>query len=409
MRILITFLLALCLNPFFNKTFSNDGRFSFDTQKRSVTIPVHISQNLIILPVRINNSPPLNFILDSGVNTTILTEPLLAQLLNIEPERSAFIMGLGGKGVIEAAMAGGINISLPGISGKNLNMIILPEGVLSFSQFFGFPVHGILGHDFFREFPIRINYRQKTVKIFRQTNYRIPRRAEVIPLTFKNNKPYINVSAIGYDGKIVDSLDLLVDLGASYPVYLNYKYHELSEKIIPSFLGKGLSGELKGKKGRIQKLTIKNFNLKNPTIAYPEKDFLVVSNHMNQWDGIIGGGVLNRFHIIFDYQSQKLVLWKNQDFNNPFTTNLSGIEIIADGDRFDEYKVSYVRQNSTAYEQDIRTGDKLLSLNNRDVENIGMRDLYNLLNQNKGDRINLRIKRDDQVLDKSILLREDLP
>jgi hypothetical protein len=409
MRILITFLLATCLNPLFNIAYSNDGRFSFDKQRRSVTIPVHISQNLIIVPVSINNSPQLNFILDSGVNTTILTEPLLAQLLNIEPERPAFIMGLGGKGVIEAAMAGGINISLPGISGKNMNMIILPEGVLSFSRFFGFPVHGILGHDFFKEFPIRINYRQKTVKIFRQTNYRIPRRSEVIPLMLRNNKPYITVSAKGYNDKIVDSLNLLVDLGASYPVYLNYRYRGLSQKLVPSFLGKGLSGELKGEKGRIQVLNIRNFSLKNPTIAYPSKDFLVVSNLMEQWDGIIGGGILNRFHIIFDYPSQKLILWKNRDFNKPFTTNLSGIEVIADGDLFDKYIVSYVRQNSTAYEQSIRPGDQLLYINNRSTDNISMREINNLLNQNKGDRIYLRIKRDGQFFEKSILLREDLP
>jgi hypothetical protein len=409
MHFLITFLLAICLNPLFNIAYSNEGRFSFDKQRRSVTIPVHISQNLIIVPVSINNSPPLNFILDSGVNTTILTEPLLAQLLDIESERPAFIMGLGGTGVIEAGMATGVNISLPGISGNNLKMIILPEGVLSFSQFFGFPVHGILGHDLFKEFPIRVNYRQQIVKVFRQTNYRIPRRAAVIPLAIRNNKPYINVSVKGYDGSIVDSLNLLVDLGASYPVYLNYRYRGLSEKIIPSFLGKGLSGELTGQKGRIQKLNIKNFTLKNPTIAYPEKDFLVDSNIMEQWDGIIGGGVLKRFHVIFDYQSQRLVLWKNKNFNDPFTTNLSGMEIITDGARFDEYKVSYVRQNSTAYEQGIRPGDQLLSLNKRDIANIGMRQLYNLLNQNKGDRINLRIKRNGEILEKSILLREDLP
>ncbi|MEL7062658.1 MAG: hypothetical protein AAFP00_02910, partial [Bacteroidota bacterium] len=51
---------------------------------RSVSIPVEIQNNVILLPVRINGSFEMNFILDTGVKTTIFTEPIVLSWLEID-------------------------------------------------------------------------------------------------------------------------------------------------------------------------------------------------------------------------------------------------------------------------------------------------------------------------------------
>ena len=403
------FLITILLTSSFAITQDTISGFSFDHRKRSVRIPVRMSHNLIIIPMRINDSPPLNFILDTGVNTTILTEPLVAQVLGLELDRTAYVLGLGSDGVVEAGISSGLTFSLKDITGKNMNLIVLPEGVLSFSEIFGFPVHGIIGHDFFREFAIRVNYRTHAIRVFRRANYRIPRKADIIPLSIRNNKPYITISLQGRQEAKIDSLELLVDLGASFPIYLNHDYRHLSEETIPSYLGKGISGELKGNMGRVKKIQIGEFGLNDPTVAYPQQDFLQFAERGFTWEGILGGGILKRFHMIIDYPSEKLVVWRNRNFRKPFTTNLSGIEIIAKGANYDEYIINYIRPNSIADQQDIRIGDQLVAIDNKNVEKLGVDKVFGILNRDEGTKLWLRIKRDSLYHNKMIILREDLP
>ena len=50
---------------------------------KAVKIPVEIFNNLILVQVRINNSFPLYFIVDTGVKTTLMTEPVILNFIKI--------------------------------------------------------------------------------------------------------------------------------------------------------------------------------------------------------------------------------------------------------------------------------------------------------------------------------------
>lgn len=397
-----------------NKTTQNTSSekgFRFDINYRSLRIPVKITHNLLVVSMSINNSPPLNFILDTGVNSTILTEPILAHFFNFQIDEMVYLMGLGNEGIIEAGMARNLTFSLPGITGHNMNLIVLPEGVLSFSEIFGFPVHGIIGYDFFKEFPVKINYQRKFIRVYREPTYRIRRRSAVVPMHIVNNKPYVDVNLKGnqlIDSLNTDSLRLLVDLGATSPLFLNGIYKDITPERIPSYLGKGISGELKGEMGRLETLAIDEFVLEGPLVAYPQSEFLNIANLEFEWEGILGGGILSRFHIIIDYTSEQLVLRKNRKFREPFQTNVSGIEVIAQGPTFSDYMVNYVRENSIADEKDIRVGDQILRLQNRDASVLSLDDVIAILNDPPGTVLSLEILRGNSIYRKTITLREDI-
>ena len=58
--------------------------FLFDNpKKKSITINFKLSNNLVIIPVAINNSDTLNFILDTGVKSPIITELPFVNKLNL--------------------------------------------------------------------------------------------------------------------------------------------------------------------------------------------------------------------------------------------------------------------------------------------------------------------------------------
>lgn len=384
--------------------------FSFDNPYRKyINIPVKIVHNLIIVPVRINDSPPLNFLLDTGVKTTILSEPLLLKFIQPDSTESVLVLGLGEEGFILAERLNNIKLQMNGITGKNMNMIVLPEGVIELSKYLGFSVYGIIGYDFFKEFPVRINYSNSTIRIYKESNYRTPWfRTTKIPLEINESKPYVKSVIKSWDDKI-DTLDLLVDLGASSTLMLNEEYCDFSNKHIDSHLGTGLSGRLLGKEGRIEEVSFQDISFENPIVAYPEEDLLFPPEaNIKRWDGILGGGILSKFKVWIDYSENLLMLRKSLWFNDEMHSNMSGLEIIAEGIAFNKFKIDYVRPGSPADEANIKQGDYIISINEMPTIKLSMDEVISRLSSSPGDRVLLKLQRDNEIIVKRITLREDI-
>ncbi len=386
---------------------ANEPGFLFPENKSSVVIPVHISQNLVIVPVSINGSPPLNFILDTGVRTTMLSEPVLIGSLGLSLEETVIVLGLGGEGIVEAARDNNVNIEMGGLAGQNMSLIILPEGVFSFSEMFGFPVYGIIGYDLFRDFPVEINYSGSFIRIFRNSNYRIRRRSTVVPLQIINEKPYTNVEIVGQNNDTLRT-QLLVDLGASHPVYLGKEHKNLSETVIEGFLGKGLSGPLLGSVGRLKHFSIGNISAGAPVVAYPYQQFFTVMGEQVQWQGIIGGGLLKRFDLIIDYGSQRMVMQKNFRHKEPYRFNMSGLEIKAGGLDYREFTIHSVREGSPAYEAGIMPGDRLIKINRRPDSEISLHLIQEELNGPARKTIRMELERNGEIQHRRFRLRHDI-
>ncbi len=381
--------------------------FEFERDRRSVVIPIEVRNNLAVVPVSINERGPFYFILDTGVRTTILTEPMLAHLLDLDFDDFIYIYGLGGEGIVQAALSTGVDIRLPGIRGKNMNMLIIPEDLLKFSEVFGFPVYGILGYDFFKAFPVEINYANSRMRVYRDADYRIGRRSHEIPMQLVNGKPYVEATLVGNHGDTLTT-NLLLDLGASHPVYLNRSYISMSDKTLTSFLGKGISGNLMGEVGRVDQFIIGDIEINDPLVFYPDAEFLVFYDQEIDWEGLIGGAIINRFNIIIDYQSEKIVLQPGRNFSKPFSSGLSGIEIVARGNYLDQFIIHYVRPGSVSYEAGILPGDQIVQINQLRQHELNMEDILDIITMREGYPVLMVIKRGDIYHRKQFRLREDL-
>ncbi len=389
-------------------TFASDPVFEFDRDRRKIKIPIRVSQNLVVVPLSINDSPPLNFILDTGIRTTILTEPLMTQMLDLDYNERIYIFGLGGEGILEAVRSKNVTFQMRGVTAQNMELIILPEGILSFSELLGFPVYGIIGYDFFKNFPVGLNHYTQTMTIYRDQNYRISRRSKVIPIQIKNQKPYAQATLVGHNEDTI-STNLLIDLGASHAAYVNNQYLGLSDYTIESFLGEGLSGSLMGRMGRIDELIIGDkISIEDVIVAYPNREFVTFFDQEIEWEGIIGSEILKRFDIIFDYQAEQMVMRKNFKFRQAFTPNMSGLEIIATGTRYNEFIVHSVRPGSAGYEAGIMAGDRILSINHHSYHQIKLDKIFNLLSEKAGRRISMLLMRGDETFRTEFRLREDI-
>jgi hypothetical protein len=368
---------------------------------------VKIINNLVIVPVSINGSPPFNFILDTGVNKTILTEPVIAEFFDVYATQDVLIYGLGGEGMLQAAKATDVTIQLGPIRGTDMDLIIIPEDILQFSSFFGISVYGIIGNDIFRKFPVKIDYSAAQVTIYREPSYRTGRRFRELPIELIGGKPYTTSTLTSQTGQTLTT-ELLIDLGASHPIYLNQKYNQFVDKTLEGFLGEGIGGMLTGEMGRIGSLDLAGFVLREPIVAFPQTEIYPVLDDLFQWEGIIGGGILSRFTLILDYQSSKIVLRPNRKFKSPFYFNPSGIEIKAVGTKFQEFIIYYVREGSPAYEAGLREGDRILSIKRKHHSELDLQTINYILSGRDVRRIRMQILREDIIQTIRFTLRDEI-
>lgn len=400
------FLLFFILFSFSLQSVAQD-KFIFPGRRSHISLPARISHNLVVIPVSINNSPPLNFILDTGVKTTILTEPLIAGMLDLDLSQKVLIYGLGGEGLVEAARAEGVSMQIGRLRAESLDLIVLPEGMISFSETFGFQVHGIIGHDLFRQFALSIDFINSRVRIYRQATYPVRRNSRVIPLELRDGKPYAKIHLVGYQGDTL-SRKLLVDLGASHPLYLKQDYMHLVPRTLEGFLGKGLSGALTGHTGRLQSAVLQEISISEPIVAFPDTEFITLPGKQVHWEGIIGGGILSRFNLVIDYPSSRMVLRPNARFDKPFTFNQSGLEVIAGGAGYRKFIIDHVRPGSSAYEAGLISGDQILTLNQRSHQQLSLQQIKDQLSGRASKRIHMTVLRNQQIHRVQFRLRDDI-
>ena len=381
--------------------------FILEGNARSVKIPVEIQNNIILIPLRINGSVEMNFILDTGVKTTILTEPMVANLLNLNVLERIRVRGLGDGEAIEAVLARNVSMKLPGVYGAGINLVVLPQGVISYSGMFGKPVFGIIVYELFGQFVVEINYHHKYIRLHDPIRYQYRGRAVQVPIEIQKSKPYVSATLEMKDGKKIKARWLL-DTGASQALSMFSREMQPPAHSIDAFLGKGLSGNVYGKLGRVKGFEIGGFFLEGVIAGFPDSTSLSLLPDEISWYGNLGAAVLSRFHVIFDYNGKRLILKKNSAFRTPFNYNISGIELYAHGQAFNEFLISYVRPNSPAARAGLQVNDEIISLNGFATENLNINSMYNGLEKRAGSTISVRIRRGEEIFKSKFKLESEI-
>ncbi|MCB0374352.1 MAG: aspartyl protease family protein [Sinomicrobium sp.] len=426
--IFLIFFLSLC-------TYSQSG-FRFSGGKEKETLRFRFINNLIIIPVEVNGVE-LSFVLDTGVNKPILFNLTDSDSLEVKNVEEIYIRGLGEGDPIRAFKSRGNRFKLKHYIYNNDQdlYIVLDEGI-NFSPRIGFPIHGIIGFDLFKDFVVEINYVQKFLRLYDPGTYRYKpcRKCEFFDLDFIQNKPYIDAVA-DMEKKDGIPVKLLIDSGSSDALWLfedASKAIEVPEKYFEDFLGRGLSGSIYGKRSRVKNLHIGGFVLNQAKVAFPDS-VSVKYIDLGGRNGSLGAEVLKRFNVIFDYRNKKISLKKNGKFKEPFKYNMSGIELQHNGIRLvkelesnihgivkddenvhggvkillnERYKLSLhpafevaeIREKSPAAEAGLKKGDVIVSVNGKPTYRHSLQEVAEMLKEAEGKNIRLLVERDGLML-----------
>lgn len=387
--------------------------FSMQQGRKKVVMPIEVHNNLVVVPILLNGQLPLKFILDTGVRTAILTQKAYSDILNLQYTRKYSIAGPGGQKLVDAYVTNNVTIDMPGIHGEGHALLVLEEDYLELRSYLGVDVHGILGYELFSRFITYIDYENHELHLYMPGRFKAGRRFQRLPIQVLDTKPYL-VTSIRQADSTELSLKFLVDTGASHSLFLEPWTDErihIPEKNVHSVIGRGLGGAITGRMARILELQLGRFALKRPTVSFPDietyLDTLTTASAVFR-NGTIGGEVLTRFDVIFDFPGEAIYFRRNGSYKASFFYNLSGITVKAEGTRLRRYVIAEIRANSAGEQAGLQVGDAVLSINGVRTTELNLSTLQANLNSKPGKRIRIEIERNAERIKKEFRLSDQI-
>lgn len=335
--------------------------FRFDSGHSAFKIPFELHNNLIFVRVCVNGSAPLWFLIDSGAEISVI-KTSRAKGLGLEFEDEGKTDAAGGS--VEFRSVRNVTLSLPGA--KILGPTVVAFPLETFELILGRTVDGILGADLFNRFVVEIEYANRTVNLYDPRQYQYYGSGTEIPLSVKEDTPFVRMLLTQ---KCVGTIEgiFAIDTGSDSTIKVNSpfaKTHKLVEstRTIESS-GLGAGGETRSLVGRVREIRLGNIVMKNPVAQYSqdEKGDLASSDY----SGIIGGELLRRFRVIFDYSHSRIILEPNLYLSEPDEFDMSGIIFGFEAPDFKVLKIDKVMKNSPASRAGLSAGDIVESIDGK--------------------------------------------
>lgn len=393
------------------KNYADKTGFVFDNpKKKSITIDFKSSSNLVIIPVAINNSDTLNFILDTGVKYPIITELPFVNKLNLNYLQPIDVKGLGDGEELTAYKSGNNTISLNGLVAYDQEIHMIINESFQISQILGIPVHGMIGFNLFKDYVVKIDYETHKITLTKPEYFTYKQRDRdiVLPLIFEQNKPFVKMSIVTDKNEEVP-VKLLVDTGASDAIWLSPNSDSrisIPEKNVEMFLGRGLSGELFGKKGRIGALWVGPLVLYEPIVAFPDNQTVEMLTGQSDRNGTLGAEILRRFMVTMDYPNKRIILRPNSSLKDAFNCNMSGLEVSNPMPGLPIFLVDNIRKNSPAYYAGVQENDQIISVNTTSGKTLTLNDINLLLQSREDKRIRLTVLRNGEEIKTEFFLKK---
>lgn len=406
------------------------GRFRIsENDKEFESIPFSLVNNMVVVSAEINGTK-LSFLLDTGVKKTMLFNLKIEDSIQLKNVNKLKLKGLGEGSTINALTSSGNSFKMKGIINPSLSVFVITDDLFDLSAKMGMDIHGIIGGDLFRDFVVKINYGNKKLTLYKPGTYDLSKckGCETFPLDFYNNKPFIDVVVQNHLGKEF-SVKLLIDSGGGDSLWLFPHSNPdivIGDNYFEDFLGRGLSGDITGKRSRIKKLKIGSFEFENATVSYPDSTSIVRVHANKDRNGTLGAEVLKRFQVIMDYSNNRITLKKiGRYFNAPFLYNKSGIELVYGGEILvkehrqfkrvetnqaqaknitdifytygltykPSYKISNIRHGSPAHLAGLLENDIILEVNGKPAYSIEMEEIIYLFSSKDDKKIKLLVDR----------------
>ncbi len=288
------------------------------------------------------------------------------------------------------------------VKNNNYKTKIIP--VLKLKPILGDISDGIIGWKYFSDKVLEINYKKKYLKIHNDISSVNISGYKKIFLKKRKNKFFIPLHIKINNSKEIDG-EFLLDIGSGGDISLTNSVAEkynldktIKNKVKYYTNYGGVGGKSSGYQFIADTLKVANFIFKKVTMEYSLDKSGALSS--DEYFGLIGNEVLERFDIVIDFKESYLYLKPNAAFNNKFEFSRLGFSYVDRHETIGCWVVTGLYENSFATINGLKIGDKIISINNIPISQIKYNEQENFFNDLND--IVLKIKRGNNITEKNI-------
>jgi len=368
----------------------------------SVSVPFELFNNHIYVDVKLDGKGPFRVVCDTG-GANIMT-PELAAGLGLKPEGALQGRGVGEKsediGLVKVARleVGGATLRDQVFAVFNLGQLATAEGVTQ---------NGLIGYEVFRRFVVRVDYEHRTLTLTLPAAFSYHGGGVVVPFKFNGHIPQVEGAIDGIAG----AFD--IDTGSRASVDLLGPFvdaHGLRARYAPKFegvAGWGVGGPALAQFARAGSLRLGGLEVPRPVIELTLQTKGAFTDKYVA--GNVGGALLSRFNVTFDYSRQQLIFERHAGSDQPIPFDRAGVWLNLE-ERVPAppaFVVIDVYAGSPAAAAGLLRGDRILAVDGKTPAELSLPALRERLRSDpSGTSVHLTVDRAGQHSEVVVVLRD---
>lgn len=362
-----------------------------------VSIPFEFVARHIVLKVKINNSRPLSFVLDTGDKVAIVDADR-AKELGLKLQGQVRVGGAGSE-LLTGSLVQEAMWTLPGLEGFSQPVALaLPLGKLAAK--FGHDFDGIIGSDFIGQYVVEVDYQARVIRLHDKDKFSYTGPGESIPIQLdRQGHPSIEaqVTPIGappIKGKFVLDIGSGAALALYSPFVAEHRLLSSGLKTIQLIGAGGAGGRTTGQIGRVSELKIGKFKIVGPITLFSEDKAGALAS--SALAGNIGQQIVGKFKVFLDYNRQRIILEPTASFNEPFDRAYGGLALSAEDKDYTTFRITEVLENSPASEVGLQKNDLIIKVDDTPATELTLTRLNEMFERPRAYK--LTIQRGAQTL-----------
>ena len=362
-------------------------------------IPFELLNNHIYVSGRIDGKPA-RFLVDTG-GVNLLT-PAAAKKFGIVGEGKMAAGGVGEQRV-DLALAHAKEVRVGDAVLDHPVFYIIDLGKLAEVE--GSDADGLVGYEMFRRFGVTIDYAGHTLTLADPAKFAAPAQASVVPFELNDRIPIIAGTLDGVPVRISVDTGSRASLTLHSPFVREHdlvaRYHAAPEAVV----GWGVGGPSRGLPARYGVLRLGDREIRGIAGDLYTGDKGSFANP--DLAGNLGGGVLRRFTVAFDYANKKMYLAPNADFGKPDPFDRSGLFLLGDGEAL---LIADVAPESAAARAGLHAQDRVIALDGKKVGTSSLVEWRTKLRElPAGTRVKVEAQRDGKDETAELVLADRIP
>lgn len=326
----------------------------------STTVPFELLNNHIYVQVKLDDRPPVRLLCDTG-GANIVT-PEVAAALGLKSEGALQARGVGEKSQdvgltkVKTVQIGDAVISDQVFGVFDLNALASAEGV---------PQSGLVGYEIFKRFVTRIDYQKSLLTLTIPSSFQYKGDGVVVPFKFNGHTPQVEGEIDGIKGLFDIDTGSRSALSILKPFWEKHGLEARFGARLEAVTGWGVGGPARARLARAGVLRLGGVAIERPVTELSTQakgsftDPYVAGN--------VGGEILKRFNVTFDYGRQQIIFERIPGQTAAYVFDRSGLWL----NRADSgFEVIDVVPGGPGAAAGIKVGDRILAIDGRDPETL---------------------------------------